>query len=80
MVVLDDTESLVKKFGEESLSEQLGGSLVPNIDSFIQQRVVRVRKAKCCQTLERNNSFVTLHFWDLFTCVKNQWLPYLGFM
>ena len=71
MVVLDDTESLVKKFGEESLSEQLGGSLVPNIDSFIQQRVVgivrKVRKASIVRQCEKNNSFVTLLFWDLCT-------------
>ena len=56
MVVLDDTESLVKKFGEESLSEQLGGSLVPNIDSFIQQRVVgivsKVRRASAVRQCE----------------------------
>ncbi|XP_067948297.1 guanine nucleotide exchange factor DBS-like isoform X2 [Watersipora subatra] len=54
VVVLDDSEALVKKFGTDNLCEQLGGSIEYNISNYIQQRMsIDSLQSNCLDLEER---------------------------
>ncbi|KAF6020099.1 MCF2L [Bugula neritina] len=69
-IALDDTESLIQRYGAESICEQLGGSVISCVDSFIQQRMSIDSLETNCLDLEERE--VKTNLSDEITNIKSQ--------